>query len=136
MPKDTKQLLANYKDVPQNLIEAVVKSNSTRKDFIAEQIISKKPKTVGVYRLTMKSNSDNFRASAIQGIMKRIKATGIPVIIFEPTLENESTFLNSVVMNDLTTFKEKSDIILANRFDESLLDVSNKVYTRDIFRRD
>lgn len=136
LPKDTKQLLANYKDVPQNLIEAVVKSNSTRKDFIAEQIISKKPKTVGVYRLTMKSNSDNFRASAIQGIMKRIKATGIPVIIFEPTLENESTFLNSVVMNDLTTFKEKSDIILANRFDESLLDVSNKVYTRDIFRRD
>ena len=136
LPKDTKQLLANYKDVPQNLIEAVVKSNSTRKDFIAEQIISKKPKTVGVYRLTMKSNSDNVRASAIQGSMKRIKAPGIPVIICEPPLENESTFLNSVVMNDLTTFKEKSDIILANRFDESLLDVSNKVYTRDIFRRD
>ena len=137
LPKDTKQLLANYKDVPQTMIEAVVNSNSIRKDFIAEQIISKNPKTVGVYRLTMKSNSDNFRASAIQGVMNRIKANGISIIIYEPTLENESEFLKSEVVNDIERFKSESDIILANRFDsDSLGDVKNKVYTRDLFRRD
>ena len=137
LPKDTKQLLANYKDVPQTMIEAVVNSNSKRKDFIAEQIISKNPKTVGVYRLTMKSNSDNFRASAIQGVMNRIKANGISIIIYEPTLENESEFLKSEVVNDIERFKSESDIILANRFDsDSLGDVENKVYTRDLFRRD
>ena len=137
LPKDTKQLMANYKDVPQTMIEAVVNSNSIRKDFIAEQIISKNPKTVGVYRLTMKSNSDNFRASAIQGVMNRIKANGISIIIYEPTLENESEFLKSEVVNDIERFKSESDIILANRFDsDSLGDVKNKVYTRDLFRRD
>ena len=137
LPKDTKQLLANYKGVPQTMIEAVVNSNSIRKDFIAEQIISKNPKTVGVYRLTMKSNSDNFRASAIQGVMNRIKANGISIIIYEPTLENESEFLKSEVVNDIERFKSESDIILANRFDsDSLGDVKNKVYTRDLFRRD
>ena len=137
LPKDTKQLMANYKDVPQTMIEAVVNSNSKRKDFIAEQIISKNPKTVGVYRLTMKSNSDNFRASAIQGVMNRIKANGISIIIYEPTLENESEFLKSEVVNDIERFKSESDIILANRFDsDSLGDVENKVYTRDLFRRD
>ena len=137
LPKDTKQLLANYKDVPQTMIEAVVNSNSVRKDFIAQQIIDRDPAVVGVYRLTMKSNSDNFRASAIQGVMKRIKGKGIPIIIYEPTLENGSEFFHSEVVNDIDRFKKEADVILANRFDEHILgDVADKVYTRDLFRRD
>ena len=137
LPKDNKQLLANYKDVPQTIIEAVVKSNSVRKDFIADQIISRNPKTVGVFRLTMKSNSDNFRSSAIQGVMKRIKAKGIPIIIYEPTLENGTEIFDCRVVNDLEAFKAASEVILANRFDQDMLgDVAEKVYSRDLFSRD
>ena len=137
LPKDTKQLLANYKDVPQTMIEAVVKSNIVRKTFIADSIIARNPKTVGVYRLTMKSNSDNFRASAIQDIMKRIKGEGIPIIVYEPTLEDGSVFYGNTVVNDLNAFKSQSDVILANRFDEDVLgDVEDTVYTREVFRRD
>ena len=137
LPKDTKQLLANYKDVPQTMIEAVVNSNVVRKDFIANEIISMNPKTVGVYRLTMKSNSDNFRASAIQGVMKRIKGNGIPIIVYEPTLDDGSEFFHSEVVNDIERFKRESDVILANRLDCDVLgDVTEKVYTRDLFRRD
>lgn len=135
LPKDTKQLLANYADVPSNMIEAIVKSNSTRKDFIADSILAKKPKVVGVYRLVMKSGSDNFRSSAIQGIMKRIKAKGIEVVIYEPAL-HEDNFYNSRVIKNLSEFKAISDAIVANRLSESLSDVVDKVYTRDIFNSD
>ncbi len=135
LPKDSKQLKANYKDVPENLISAIVESNKTRKDHIAEEIIKKNPKIVGIYRLTMKSGSDNFRASAIQGVMKRIKAKGIEVVVYEPTLK-EDNFFNSRVIKDLDEFKNISDVILVNRNDNILDDVKDKIYTRDLFSRD
>ena len=135
LPKDTKQLRANYKDVPSSIIGAIVESNSTRKDFIADSVIAKNPKVVGIYRLVMKSGSDNFRSSAIQGIMKRIKAKGIEVILYEPCME-ENEFFNSKVIKDLDSFKKSSDVIIANRFENTLEDVKNKVYTRDIFNSD
>ena len=135
LPKDTKQLLANYSDVPQNIISAIVAANGTRKDFIADQIIAMHPKTVGVYRLTMKAGSDNFRQSSIQGVMKRIKAKGIEVVIYEPTMR-EDHFFNSRVIRDLEEFKEMCDVILANRYHDDIADVMDKVYTRDLYFRD
>jgi UDPglucose 6-dehydrogenase len=135
LPKDTKQLLANYKGVPQNIISAIVSSNKTRKDFIAEQIISKNPKIVGIYRLTMKTGSDNFRQSSIQGIIKRLKAKNIDIVIYEPTIK-EKIFLDSVIVKNINTFKQVSDVIIANRYDDSISDVKDKVYTRDLFSRD
>ena len=135
LPKDTKQLLANYKDVPNNIIGAIVEANRTRKDFIAESILKKKPKTVGIYRLTMKANSDNFRQSSVLGIMKRLKSKGIEVIIYEPFLQEE-LFYNSKVIKSLEEFKEMSDLIVANRYNEEISDVAYKAYTRDLYYRD
>lgn len=135
LPKDTKQLLANFEDVPSNIVRAIVDANSTRKDFIADSVIRKNPKVVGIYRLVMKSGSDNFRASAIQGVMKRIKAKGIEVIVYEPVLEEED-FFNSRVVNDLEAFKAESDVIIANRLSDDIRDVESKVYTRDLFGAD
>lgn len=135
LPKDTKQLRANYTDVPQNLVSAIVDANSTRKDFIADQIIAKHPKIVGIYRLTMKANSDNFRQSSVQGVMKRIKAKGIEVVIYEPSVK-EDAFFNSRVIRDLDAFKAMSDVIIANRYHEDIADVLDKVYTRDLYFRD
>lgn len=135
LPKDTKQLLANYNDVPQNIISAIVASNKTRKDHIAQMILNRKPNIVGIYKLTMKNNSDNFRQSAIQGIMKRIKAKGIKVIVYEPTI-NEKMFYNSEIVNDIDLFKKLSDVVIANRMTNDLIDIESKIYTRDIYGRD